>query len=73
MKTEPSSTAGFIKVVLMAAIISMVSFISIFADGKITSVSINPPNPTYGDLAVVTVKLCASEWQAVALAMAIST
>ena len=73
MKTGFGFTSGLIKRIVLIAGISLLSVISIFAESKIISVSMIPANPSYGDLAVITVRLCASEWQATALALAVST
>jgi len=43
-----------------------------YAEPKIVSVSINPTNPGYGDLVMVTVVSCDTQWQTPSLAIAAS-
>ncbi|MBP7792379.1 MAG: hypothetical protein KA120_04890, partial [Candidatus Goldbacteria bacterium] len=47
-------------------------FMSSYAEPKIVSISINPTNPGYGDLVVVTIVSCDTQWQTPSLAIAAS-
>src|ERR1035437_8193500 len=73
MKVRFGLIADFFRIAVITGVISFFPVISIFADGKIISVTMIPANPGYGDLAVITVKLCASEYQQPAIALAVST
>ena len=53
-------------------LILSIFFQSLYAEPRIVSVSINPPNPGYGDLVIVTVVSCDTQWQTPSMAIAAS-
>jgi uncharacterized repeat protein (TIGR01451 family) len=67
------SQRGKIKIILFIAIFFLFSVISIFADAQVLSVTMNPPNPKFGDLVQVTVNYCAQLYNDEYIAIAISS